>query len=187
MIDRAAAEGLMEGRLSRRRAAHSRRVAATAAVLAKRWGASPESAEVAGLLHDLRREASPEEILAAAARYGIEVGPIEAQRPVGLLHGPVAGAELEAAGLDGQVAAAISRHTVGGADMTVLEKCLYLADLCEPGRDLAGLDEIRRLAEDSLDAAVAAAARRTLLDLIERERAVVPAALGLYNEYHVSG
>lgn len=187
MIDRDTAERLVRARLSPGRVEHSRRVAATAAGFARRWGASAEAAELAGLLHDCRREASADEILAAAARHGIEVDQIEARRPVGLLHGPVAAAELKAAGLDGNVAAAIARHTVGGAGMTVLEKCLYLADYCEPGRDLEGLDDIRRMAQTSLDAAVAAASRQTLLDLIERGCAVLPEALELYNEHHVSG
>ena len=186
MIHRAAAERLAQARLSPRRLEHSHRVAAQAAALARRWGASAAAAELAGLLHDLWREASSEEILAAAARYGIAVGPIEALRPVGLLHAQVAAAELEEAGLDGEVTSAIALHTVGGAGMTVLEKCVYLADFCEPGRDSQGLEEIRRLAQSSLDEAVAAAARRTLLDLIGRGRPVVPAALGLYNECHVS-
>ena len=46
----------------------------------------------------------------------------------------------------------------GGPGMTVLEKCLYLADFCEPGREFSGVDEVRVLAGASLDAAVGAAA-----------------------------
>ena len=68
--------------------------------------------------------------------------------------------------------------------MTVLEKCVYLADFIEPGRAFAGLDEVRALAASSLDAAVAAAARLSLLEVIGRGRGVVPAALALYNESH---
>jgi len=43
---------------------------------------------------------------------------------------------------------------------------------------------VRALARTSLDAAVAAAARANLLDLIGRGRGVVPDALALYNETH---
>ena len=63
-------------------------------MLARRFGASPEAAELAGLLHDYCRELSDEETLAAAARYGVAVGPVEARRPKKILHGPVAAAEL---------------------------------------------------------------------------------------------
>ena len=174
----------MAGRLSPPRLAHSRRVAAEAAVLARLYGAEPAAAELAGVLHDYCRELPATAILAAAARYGIPVGLVEARRPVGLLHGPVAAAELAEAGLDAEIAGAIARHTVGGEGMTILEKCLYLADFCEPGRGFPGLEEIRALARASLDEAVAEAARLSLLDLIGRRRGVVPAALSLYNEYH---
>lgn len=183
-MDRATAERLAESRLSPRRQAHSRRVAALAAAYARRWGASPAAAELAGLLHDVCREMDAADLLAAAQRYGIPVGPIEARRPVGLLHAPVAAAELSAAGLDSEVTMAVARHTLGAPGMRVLEKCVYVADLCEPGRELEGLDEIRALAQESLDAAVGAAARYILLGLVERGRPVVPAALEVYNQYH---
>ena len=184
MIDRAQAELLIAGRLPEKRREHSRRVAAEAAALARHFGAAPEAAAVAGLLHDYCRDLSDAETLAAAARHGIEVGAVEARRPKKVLHGPVAAAELAAAGLDADIAGAIARHTTGGPGMTVLEKCLYLADFCEPGREFPGLDEVRALAGASLDAAVAAAARISLLDLIGRGRGVVPDALALYNETH---
>lgn len=184
MIDRAEAERLIAARLSQGRRDHSHRVAAEASELAARFGASVEAAELAGLLHDYCRELSDEETLAAAARHRIVVGPVEARRPRKILHGPVAAAELAAAGLPADVAHAIARHTVGGAQMSVLEKCLYLADFLEPDRDFMGVEEVRVLALTSLDAAVAAAARITLLDLIGRGRGVVPEALAMYNESH---
>jgi len=183
-IDRAAAEELIAARLSPRRADHAHRVATEAVVLARRFGASPEKAELAGLLHDYSRELPDQETLALAARYGVPVGPVEARRPKKILHGPVAAAELEERGLDPDVAGAIRLHTVGGAGMTVLEKCVYLADYLEPGRDFPGIGAVRELAELSLDAAVGAAARLSLLDIIGRGRGVVPGALALYNETH---
>ena len=184
MIGRDEAERLIAARLSQRRREHSHRVAAEAAVLAARYGASPEAAQLAGLLHDYCRELSDEETLAAAARYGIAVGPVEARRPKHILHGPVAAAELAGAGLQPDVARAIALHTVGDARMTVLDRCVYLADFLEPGRDFSGVQEVRALALTSLDDAVAAATRITLLDLIECGRGVVPEALAMYNESH---
>jgi len=184
VIARDQAERLIEARLTERRRAHSHRVAAEAAVLAQRFGASPQAAELAGLLHDYCRELSDEDTLAAAARHGIEVGPVEARRPKHILHGPVAAAELAEAGLRPDVVRAIALHTVGGPGMTVLDRCVYLADFLEPGRDFSGVQEVRALALTSLDDAVAAATRITLLDLIGRGRGVVPAALAMYNESH---
>ncbi len=183
-IDRPVAEALIEARLSPRRRDHAHRVAAEAVVLAGRFGAPRDKAEIAGLLHDYCRELPDDETLAAARRHGIPVGPVEARRPKKILHGPVAAAELLELGLDPEVAAAIRLHTVGDEGMSVLEKCLYLADYLEPGRDFPGLDDVRALAETSLDGAVGAAARLTLLDIIRKGRGVVPGALRLYNETH---
>lgn len=183
-IDRAAAEALIEGRLSPRRRDHAHRVAAEAVLLAERFGAPRDKAEIAGLLHDYCRELPDDETLAAAARHGIPVGPVEARRPKKILHGPVAAAELLELGLDPEIAAAIRLHTVGDAGMSVLEKCVYLADYLEPGRDFPGIEEVRDLAQTSLDAAAGAAARLSLLDIIRRGRGVVPGALALYNETH---
>ena len=53
-----------------------------------------------------------------------------------------------------------------------------------PGRDFPGVDEVRELAATSLDRALGAAARLSLLDIIGRGRGVVPGALALYNETH---
>ena len=179
MIGRDAADCLVASRLGGARLEHSRRVAGEAAELARRFGVDPAKAELAGLLHDYAREEP------AAERLEIPVGPVEARRPVGLLHAPVGAAQLLERGLvEAELAGAIARHTVGGAGMTSLEKCLYLADFCEPGRGFEGLEEVRALARTSLAEAVAAAARVSLLDLIGRGRGVVPGALALYNEGH---
>ena len=183
MIDREEAERLVAARLSEKRRAHVHRVAAEAVVLARRFGAPEDAAELAGLLHDYCRELDDDEILAAAEHHGIVCGAVEARRPKHILHGPVAAAEL-AGRVPSEVAQAIARHTVGAAGMTVLDKCVYLADFMEPGRDFAGVEEVRVLARTSLDDAVAAASRITLLELIGRGRGVVPAALEMYNESH---
>lgn len=183
-MDRAQAEALVAERLSPRRRDHAHRVAAQAVLLAERFGAPADKAELAGLLHDLCRELPDAEMLAAAERYGVPYGPVEARRPKKILHGPVAAAELAQLGLDPRVCRAIALHTVGDAGMTVLEKVVYLADYVEPSRAFPGVDDVRALAESSLDDAVGAAARLSLLDIIRKGRGVVPGALALYNETH---
>ena len=181
MIGVAEAEARLAG-MSEKRAAHARRVAGACAELAARFGADIESARLAGLLHDSCREWGPEALLAAATCHGIPVGPLEHAQPVALLHGPVAAAELAAAGLDDAAARAIALHTVGGAGMTTLEKCLYLADFSEPGRVFPGVDEVRRLAETSLDDAVAEAARMSLAAVLRKGRGIALGGVELYNE-----
>jgi predicted HD superfamily hydrolase involved in NAD metabolism len=185
-IGPAEAQARAAGRLGARRFEHSRRVAELAAHYADLYGASRDEALVAGWLHDLERDRAPAEILAAAEELEVPVGPLELAHPVGLLHAPVAAARLRAEGLEERVTRAIELHTVGGPGMDVLARCLYLADFCEPGRDFDGLADLRQLAERDLDAAVAAATRLTLLDVIARERGVHAGALALYNEHYAA-
>ena len=79
---------------------------------------------------------------------------------------------------------AIARHTIGGAGMTVLEKCLYLADFCEPGRDFPGVDEVRALARDFARRGGGGRGPHQPARPHRPGRGVVPEALALYNETH---
>ena len=49
--------------------------------------------------------------------------------------------------------------------MTRLEKILYLADYIEPSREFPGVDELRRLAYQDLDAAMILGLEMTLREL----------------------
>jgi predicted HD superfamily hydrolase involved in NAD metabolism len=181
------AERLIEARLSRSLVEHSRRVAATAASLARRWGgdeALAGDAAVAGTLHDYCRELSPEETLAEARRLGVSIGPLEERRPVQLLHAPLAAAEVAAFGFADRVLRAIARHTVGAPGMTLLEDSVYVADAIEPGRTFAGVDALRAAASGSPDEAVAACVREGLASLIAQQKPLHPSSVALYNELH---
>ena len=53
-----------------------------------------------------------------------------------------------------EIESAIRWHTTGKADMTALEKIIYLADYIEPTRDFCDLTELRALAFQDLDGAL---------------------------------
>ena len=170
-MDIAQAESLVGRRVSARLLAHSLRVADTAADLARRWSGDETDAHLAGLLHDLCREWSAEELLRAAQNHSLKVGRIERRYPVQLLHGPVAAAELVREGLGASALAAIALHTVGGPGMDVVARSVYVADFCEPGRRFAGAAAVRSLALRSLDEAVAATVRMTMQYLVDKRTA----------------
>lgn len=174
---------IVEG-LPRRRAEHSRRVAAAAAAAAVRWGASPEKARIAGLLHDLFRDRTAEELLRAARSHDVPIGPAEAANPVALLHGPVAAAELREVVGDDEILRAIALHTVGDKGMTTLAKCVYLADFCEPGRVFEGVEAVRRAMADDLDVALAEAVAQTLRHLADKGKPVARGTRDLFEEIH---
>ena len=155
-----------------KRHAHILGVAETAVDLAKRWGADEELAFRAGVLHDCTKYLSLEEHLAICEKYGVELDDMERQSAK-LLHSKT-GAAL-AKHLYGQgeeVYWAICWHTTGKADMTTLEKIIYLADYMEPNRRFDGVEDLRRLCYEDLDEALLLGVRMSIEDLNERGVAI---------------
>ena len=140
--------------LDPRRIPHVLGTEETAAALALRWGADEESARRAALLHDCTKKFDKELQLALCRQYGIE--PDAAERREGKLLHAITGAAVAYAdfGVSGEVRDAIRWHTTGKADMTLLEKIIYLADYIEPTRNFGALKELRPLAYEDLDRAI---------------------------------
>ena len=67
---------------------------------------------------------------------------------------------------------AIYWHTTGKADMTLLEKIIYMADYMEPNRDFDGVQTLRELAWTDLDRAMLAAFQLSVDILVARGKAV---------------
>lgn len=138
------------------RFAHTTGVAYTAAALAMCHGGSMEDALIAGYLHDCAKELAYEESLRICEENQLPVTEIERRNPF-LLHGKAA-AQLakDVYGVeDEDILNAIWYHTTGRANMSLLEKIIFVADYMEPGRNQApNLTEIRRLAFRDLDRAV---------------------------------
>jgi predicted HD superfamily hydrolase involved in NAD metabolism len=176
------AAALATARVSPELLDHCRGVGRYAAELAQRWGASADDAMLCGLLHDYCRELTAVQILDRCRDLGVPVSAVEQQRPVQLLHARLAAAELSSQDLGADCLDAIARHTVGGAGMSVLAQCLYVADTAEPGRTYKGAAELRALAAESLHDALQASVARTLQHLIARGRPIHPDTIALYNE-----
>ena len=182
VITEGQAEALAAARISPELLEHCRGVGLYAAELARRWGAGADEAMLGGLLHDYCREMTGPQILQRCRDLGMPVSELERRRPVQLLHARLAAAELSSLDLSADCLDAIARHTVGGAGMTVLAQCLYVADTAEPGRTYKGAAELRALAAESLEGALQASVARTLQHLVARGRPIHPDTIALYNE-----
>ena len=160
--------------LDPRRIPHVLGTEETAAALALRWGADEESARRAALLHDCTKKFDKELQLALCRQYGIE--PDAAERREGKLLHAITGAAVAYAdfGVSGEVRDAIRWHTTGKADMTLLEKIIYLADYIEPTRDFCDLTELRRLAFENLDGALLLGFTMAVEDLAKKGMPVHP-------------
>lgn len=167
----------MQARLSPHRYQHVLGVAATARELAVRFGADPDKAELAGLLHDAAREWRPPDLLSRAREWGLPVGYLEELAPMPCLHAPL-GAEVakrEFGVTDPEVLSAIARHTLGDEDMSLLDKILFLADTIEPGRGEADyLTEVRALARTDIDRACRASLDQTFQYLLRSGQTLHP-------------
>ena len=122
--------------------------------LARHWGADTAHARRAAILHDCTKYLNLEEQLQLCERYGIELDDME-RGAVKLLHAKTAAALAKHVfGQPEEVCQAIYWHTTGKADMTLLEKILYIADYMEPSRNFEGVERLRDLAYADLDKAV---------------------------------
>ena len=140
----------------------------TAEALAKQYGADPELARRAGILHDVTKAIGPHDQLLLARHYGIVPSGQEQINPK-LLHAKTGAAVARAVfGECEQVVSAIEWHTTGRANMTVLEKILYLADYMEPNRRFTGVDTLRELVWKDLDAGMELGLRMSLESLAQR-------------------
>lgn len=133
--------------------------------LAKRWGESEEDAAEAGILHDITKKLVLSEQLILSEKYGIINDTYETAN-VKLLHAKT-GAALarDLFNISDRVYSAIRWHTTGKPDMTLLEKIIYMADYIEPNRDFPGVDRLRKLAYEDLDAAMALGLKMSLEDI----------------------
>lgn len=174
----------LQKRLKPGRFRHSLGVADTAVFLARRFGVDEEKARVAGLLHDCAREFPNDALIEEAARRNIAVEPLERSMPL-LLHAYI-GAERvkEIYGVeDAEICQAIYRHTVGGGNMTLLDKIIWYADMIEPNRDYPEVEHLRRLArEASLDEMVLVGLSESIVFVVRKGHLVHPATVQARNE-----
>lgn len=163
-----------------RRLPHIKGCEEEAVRLARRWGADERAARRAGILHDCTKYLTLEEHKAVCTRYGIPLDPLEEESEK-LLHSKTGAAMAKYVyGESDAVYQAIFYHTTGRAGMSLLEKILYTADYMEPNRDFPEVAELRRLAYEDLDAAVALGARLAVEEMREKGRVVHPNTLECY-------
>ena len=145
--------------------------------LALRYGADVDRARTAALLHDCTKRLEMDEQLALCAKYGIELDELE-QRALKLLHAKTGAAVArDRFGVDDEIYSAIFWHTTGHADMTLLEKVIYLADYIEPTRSFPGVDTLRAACYEDLDKGLLMGLEMTVEEMKERGNPVHSATL----------
>ncbi len=156
--------------LSPRRRVHTMNVEKAAWMLCKNHYPSLDKRVVAAAayLHDCTKERSVEEQFALCAQYGIELDETEQANPK-LLHAKTGAAVAKAMfSLPQYAVDAISYHTTARADMTDIEKVLYLADFIECGRTDEFCKDVAHRYYQELQKDEAKAVDKTLLYALKR-------------------
>lgn len=145
--------------------------------LAERWGADVDKARRAALLHDCTKKLNLPEQLAVAERFQVPLDDME-RREIKLLHAKTgAGIAETVFGTDEEITSAIRWHTTGRAHMTLLEKVIYLADYIEPTRSFPGVETLRKVCYEDLDAGLRLGLDMTIGEMESRNTPIHPKTL----------
>ncbi len=174
---------ILKTRLTPARYHHSLCVAEEAARLAEKYGADREKAYTAGLVHDIMKDTDQNTQLQILQDFGILLDEVERQGRQ-LWHQKTGEAflrhvlHLE----DEAILTAVRYHTTGRAGMSLLEQVLFVADFTSADRDYPDIAQMRRLADVSLVEAMRYGVSFTLKYLVDRDSAIHPDTVALYNE-----
>lgn len=177
-------KAVLRERLSKKRFNHSVNVAQAALQLAHAYGENPQKAYLAGLIHDICKEAPHEEQKRLMLCGNMKLSGAELSSKA-LWHGP-AGAYFIKTELDirdNDIINAVRYHTVGRASMSQLEKIVYMADLISEDRDYKDVDKLRKLAFSDFEKAMYEAVCFSVVSVIKKQAYIPESTIDLYNQY----
>ena len=146
----------------------------TAVKMAEHWGVDTTDAARAGILHDITKVLDGPLQLTLCAAYDKILSDFSRKYPKTLhaLTGSLVAEKIF--GENEAVVEAICNHTTGRANMSTLEKIIYVADYMEPCRNFPGVENLRALAYSDLDAALKLGLEMTLEHLANQGNEVSP-------------
>ena len=177
--------------LTKDRYRHTLNVAYTAIAMAMRYNPDPSNsdfikrAEIAGLLHDCAKCMDNDKKLQICEKNKLPCNNFEKSHPY-LLHGKV-GAYIAKTKFninDEEILQAITWHTTGRPNRSLLEKIIFIADYIEPARNpIPELDLIRQLAFIDIDKAMEKILANTLKFLESKGNAIDKMTQITYDSY----
>lgn len=165
-----------------RRYFHTLGVVKEAVRLAPKFGVEVEKAKIAALLHDCAKNFDQDRFLDIAREYGVTLDEFAIKEPA-LIHAflGAAVAYRDYGVTDKEILDAIYYHTTARANMTALEKLVYIADMIEPGRTMPQAEELRRMVEENLDDALIYAIDCSIKHVIKKGRLIHPDSIHARN------
>ena len=161
---------------------HSLCVARQAEYLANKYGADKNKAYLAGLLHDITKNKSLNQHLKILDEFGIIL--TDADKNPNLLHAISGSAYLKFILKidDNDILNSVRYHTTGRANMSLLEKVVYLADFTSEDRNYKDIDIMRGLADTDIDKAIFYSLTYTINKLVSLKTSIHPDTVDAYNE-----
>lgn len=143
----------IEKNLSEEKLKHTYGVSKEAVSLAEIYSCDKRKAEFAALCHDMFRWQSVSESDDFILKHGL---PKKYLGNVNLAHSKIAAyvVKNEYQVDDMDIINAISYHTTGRKNMSILEKIIYVADAVEPNRCYKGIGELKKLAIKDINKAM---------------------------------
>jgi predicted HD superfamily hydrolase involved in NAD metabolism len=155
---------------------HTLGVVSSSIELAERYGADPQKARIAAILHDVAKfwpvEKQREAIIEEGSKTGLDT--LAYGKELWHSHAGAYVARRDFGIDDPEILDAIRYHTSGRVDMSMLEKVVCLADYIEPGRDFPGVEQLRTMSVTSLDKALLAGLDGTISVLLEKGKRIYP-------------
>ncbi len=151
--------------------------------LALVYGINPYKAVLTALMHDYFREIDNMGIIELAKNLKVSISDFELRFPR-VLHGKVAASYFLKNGYieDDDIIEAIQHHTLGEAGVGKLAKLLFVVDAVEKFRTYEGVKALRsEIYDKSLDEAYILVLKRTIIDMIRKNKILAPATIGAYN------
>lgn len=179
---------LLKEKLTPKRYNHSLCVADEAVRIAEKYGCDTEKAYLAGLLHDVTKNANVEEHLHIFNEFGIILSDVE-KNAEKLWHAISGSAfiEYKLKVSDRDIINAVRYHTTARMGMSLLEKVIYLADYTSADRDYEDVDIIRAKVDISIESALDYALKYTINDLVSRGKPLHIDTVNAYNENCLKG
>lgn len=178
---------LIKSRMGEKRYIHSVNVSKEAVRLARLYGGDEEKAQTAGILHDVTKETPFDEQEKLIKKAGIELDEVQKRAPK-LWHAISGSAYLktELNITDEDILNAIRYHTTGRANMSLLEKIIFVADFTGAERNYNGVEIMREKAGRSLDEAIIFGLSFSIKDLAQRNLAIDINQINAYNQLVLS-
>lgn len=172
----------LEKDIGKKRYEHSLRTAEFARELAKLNGVDEEKAYLAGLLHDCGKWKDEERLYKEVLKRE-ELSDYWGEKSKKVLHAHfgVIVAREEYGIDDEEILSAIKYHGTGRANMTKLEKVVYVADTYERGRDYPDINRLRALAIEDLDLGLLEGLIYTINKLIKEKQYIDQNTIFAYN------